>query len=204
MTDIGSDDSIQCELFTKYTIIICMMKYSKISQTDIRRQGAADQCRPYICLKGKKGYKHMKGLNEELLEAWLRLSKTICNERIVSDMPYNESVICNILYRNKIQNPGTYLTATDLCKETGMLKSQMNRTLTTMENKGVIIRERSKTDKRQVYVKMNPEQSELYQRQHQKILELIDKLVEKAGKEKAEEILEKLHVIADIAEEVIE
>lgn len=39
----------------------------------------------------------MKGFNEELLSAWLRLSNTICNERIVTQLPYNEALICNIL-----------------------------------------------------------------------------------------------------------
>ena len=63
----------------------------------------------------------MKGLNEELLEAWLRLSRVINNERIVSDMPYNESVICNILYREQVKNPGEYLTATDLCRELSLI-----------------------------------------------------------------------------------
>ncbi len=40
-------------------------------------------------------------MNEELLEAWLRLSTILCNDRIVSEMPYNEALICNILHRRQ-------------------------------------------------------------------------------------------------------
>lgn len=145
----------------------------------------------------------MKNIDEALLGAWLRLSTTICNERIVSDMPYNESLICNILYRNQLDSPEHYLTATDLCKELKMLKSQMNRTLTSMESKQVIIRERSSLDKRQVYVKLNPEKDRIYEEQHSKILHIINELVGKIGKEKAVEALELFTLLADTAEEVI-
>lgn len=86
-------------------------------------------------------------MNEELLEAWLRLSTILCNDRIVSEMPYNEALICNILYRRQRQDKKGTTTATDLCRQTKMLKSQMNRTLQSMEDKKIITRRRSDTDK---------------------------------------------------------
>ena len=91
-------------------------------------------------------------MNEELLEAWLRLSTILCNDRIVSEMPYNEALICNILYRQEMQKEDKKLTATDLCKQTKMLKSQMNRTLQCMEEKKIITRQRSDVHNR----KKNP------------------------------------------------
>lgn len=142
--------------------------------------------------------------NEKLLQSWLRLSTAICNERIVSDLPYNESLICHILYKQQLQYPGCYLTATDLCRETKILKSQMNRTLGNMEEKGLIVRERSGKDKRQVFVKFNPEQMRIYEEQHQKILAIIDGLVRKIGKEKAEEAMILFELVADTAQEVIQ
>ena len=69
----------------------------------------------------------MKALNERLLEVWLELSMAINNERVVSDVPFNESLICNILYRAQMQDPDNRLTATDLCNATKMLKSQMRK-----------------------------------------------------------------------------
>lgn len=145
----------------------------------------------------------MKNLNEQLLEVWLRLSVIISNDKLVSDMPYNEALICNLLYENHLQCPENNLTATDLCNHTKMLKSQMNRTLKSMEEKGIITRHPSDSDKRQVYIMFDTE-SEIYKKQHRKILDLIDIMVKKVGEENSIKILEALNIIADTAEETIE
>lgn len=145
----------------------------------------------------------MKQMNEDLLDAWLRLSTVINNERVVSDVPYNESLICNILYRNQVQTPDRQLTATDLCNETRMLKSQMNRTLNSMEEKGFIRRERSATDKRQVLVFLDMEQIFVYQNQHSRILKLLDTIIERLGADKALETIQLLNQITNIANEVL-
>lgn len=142
-------------------------------------------------------------MNEKLLDSWLRLSISIVNDRIVSDLTYNESLVCNILYKNMLEQPERRLTATDLCTETHILKSQMNRTLNDMEAKNYIIRERSLQDKRQVFIRINPTQIEAYHRQHQKILALIDNLVDRIGLEKAQDIVNTFNLIADTAGEVL-
>lgn len=144
-----------------------------------------------------------KNMNEELLDAWLKLSVAINNEKVVSDMPYNEALICNILYRNQIHDPLKKLTATDLCNATKMQKSQMNRTLNSMEEKSLIMRERSELDKRQVFVSLNMEQNEIYERQHVKILEIIDSLTERLGEEKSKQALQLFTMITNIAEEIM-
>ena len=144
-----------------------------------------------------------KNINEELLGAWLKLSVAINNEKVVSDMPYNEALICNILYRNQIHDPLKKLTATDLCNATKMQKSQMNRTLNNMEEKSLIVRERSELDKRQVFVSLNMEQNEIYERQHVKILEMIDSLTERLGEEKSDQALQLFTMITNIAEEIM-
>lgn len=145
----------------------------------------------------------MEILNEKLLDAWIRVSLAVNNERIVSDMTYNESVICNILYRNEKINSGEKITATDLCNRTKILKSQMNRTLNNLEEKQIITRERSETDKRQVYVRFNMDKADVYKKQHAKILKLVDTFIEKFGEEKASEIIEMFNAISNMADEVI-
>ena len=65
----------------------------------------------------------MQNMNEKVLNAWLRLSTTICNERIVSEMPYNESLICGILHHNALAHPEKKITATELCEKTNIQKS---------------------------------------------------------------------------------
>jgi len=142
-------------------------------------------------------------LNEVLLGAWLKLSTAINNSRIVSEMSYNESLICNILYRNATESPDKALTATDLCDETKILKSQMNRILTQLEGKNLITRERSKEDKRKIFIRLTTEQSNAYLKQHEQILKLLDEIIEKLGEEKAKEIIHALNRISNVADEII-
>ena len=146
----------------------------------------------------------MQNINEKILGAWLKLSTSICNERIVSELPYNESLICGILHRNAKDHPEIKITATDLCEKTNIQKSQMNRILNTLEDKGLIFRRRSEKDKRQVYVSMNMENAEVYERQHKNILRVVDEIIEKVGKEKADEIVQLFTLISNKAKEVME
>ena len=145
----------------------------------------------------------MQNINEKVLGAWLKLSTTICNERLVSELPYNETLICGILHRNAVENPDNQITATELCEKTNIQKSQMNRTLNSMEEKGLIIRKRSAKDKRQVFVSMNMENAAIYEKQHKKVLDIVDTVLEKVGKEKAEEIIQLFTLISKKAKEVV-
>ena len=63
----------------------------------------------------------MNELNEQILDAWIQLTTAINNERIVSEMPLNEALICRMLYHNKDKN----ITATDLCGWTKMQKDRI-------------------------------------------------------------------------------
>lgn len=141
----------------------------------------------------------MERLNEELLDAWIRLTSMISNRRLTSDMPYGEALVCNLLYRNSKR----LVTATDLCQETGILKSQMNRTLSNMEEKGLIVRTRSEQDKRQLFIALNMEQMGIYMKQHREILDFIDGIIVKFGEDRTREAIEMLNEIMKIAQEVM-
>ena len=142
---------------------------------------------------------YMRELNERILDAWIDLTTVINNERLVSEMPLNESLICRILYQNKEND----ITATDLCSLTKMQKSQMNRTLMNMEKKNWIIRQRSDKDKRQILIALNEEKMRAYQEQHEHILNIVNKPIERIGQENTEKTVELLNLIVQIAREEI-
>jgi len=146
----------------------------------------------------------MSSLNERLLDSWIDLSLTIINEKIVSELPYNESLICNILSRQERNHPETILTATDLCQMTQMQKSQMNRTLTAMEEKGLIFRERSGDDRRQVFIRLSANMQNAYHMQHEKILSIVDLVIARVGEEKAEALVSIFQELTEAAEEVLQ
>ena len=145
----------------------------------------------------------MKNINETLLATWLRLSTAINNSRVVSELTYNESLICNILYQHSFGETKQELTATDLCKKTKILKSQMNRTLNHLEELGIILKKRSTADKRRVFILLNKAQADKYEKQHTEILTLLDAIIEKLGAEKAHQTIEILNTISEIADEVL-
>ncbi len=136
-------------------------------------------------------------MNEEILEAWLKLNVAINHERIVSELPYNETLIYRYLYNHQDQ----VVTATKLCEVTGMLKSQMNRTLTSMEEKQLIFRQRSKHDKRQIEVTINKDHISIYETQHERIIRIVDRLIERVGEDNAKTALMLFEMIAEIAKE---
>ena len=76
-------------------------------------------------------------MEDELLNLWIDVSTAINNSRIVQTLPYNEAHICNHLFRISGQDHDT-MTPTQLCNATGMAKSLMNRTLRSLEEKGLI------------------------------------------------------------------
>ncbi len=121
---------------------------------------------------------------ERLLSAWLTLSSTLWNERIVTGMTFNEAFICNLLTHRRLEAPGAPLTATDLCARTQLLKSQMNKLLNEMEKKGYIQRLRSDKDKRQSFILLTPAGEDAYAREHAGITAILQALVEELGEEK--------------------
>ncbi len=140
--------------------------------------------------------------NERLLDSWLRLSTSIMNPRVVSSMSYNESLVCNVLYRQHC-NGGPRLTATDLCNETKILKSQMNRILTSLEDREIIKKERSSSDKRLIYLALNEDKLDVYLEQHARILELLDSIIKKLGPEKTAQAIEMFDEISTIADSLL-
>lgn len=141
----------------------------------------------------------MTSVTESLLDSYLQFSMAICNERVVSELPYNEALICNLLYRAA---PGA-LTATELCEKTRMRKSQMARTLNEMEEKGMILRRRSQSDRRQILVELNKEGAEAFFRQHVKTLELVDAISRRMSPEKLQTLAALLNEAAEAAREIL-
>ena len=145
----------------------------------------------------------MNTLNEDLLAAWLRLSTSVINSRVVSELSYNESLVCNALYTALKNNPENPLTATDLCNTTRMLKSQMNRTLNQLEKREMIIRQRSESDKRKIFILLNQDKLSDYEKQHTNILQLIDGIISHLGEDKTYETMALFHEISNIADNLL-
>jgi len=138
----------------------------------------------------------MLKMNEQILTSWLMMIMAIDSERIASKLSYNEALICNILYNNT----DLEMTATDLCAMTKMQKSLMNRTLTSLESKGLIERNRSCTDKRSIIVRLVHDENSLFASQHQDTLNYVDKIISHLSEEEKLEIIRVFNLVADLAQ----
>ena len=151
-------------------------------------------------------YIYPSKLSEELLAAWLHLTSVIDNQRFAAaahggsqaqpSLPFNEAMVCGLLAQ--AQADGRKLTASDLCRQTRILKSQMNAILRSLEQKGFISRQQSRTDRRRIELELLPEGLSLYQKGHQRIRVLTDRLIDEMGREQIEALIPLLRQAASI------
>lgn len=141
-------------------------------------------------------------LPEQILKKWLDVTSSIQNDRIVQDLPYNEALVCNHLIYAKTQTPD-YLTPSKLCQKTGMQKSLMNRVLKSLAEKDLIEYVDDISDKRVTPVRINAGKQDVFLKEHNKNVHIVEQLVEFWGPEKSLRILEALTDIEEGAAKII-
>ena len=119
---------------------------------------------------------------DKLLDAWLSLTSTLWNTRLVSSMTFNEAHVLGLLLRHGNAEP---MTATALIARTHLLKSQMNKVLTALEGKGYITRARAQSDRRLVLIRLTLEGEAAYRSEHAGIEALLTRLVGRIGEAQA-------------------
>ena len=140
-------------------------------------------------------------MNEELLAVWLQLTNVIDNHRLTEGpagryrMPFNEALVCGLL-------AGGCRTASELCAESRILKSQMTAILRSLEEKGVIQRRRSQTDRRCIELRLLPEGCSRYADGHRQALSLIDRLISGMGEEKIRQLIPLLRQVTEIFDQI--
>lgn len=135
-------------------------------------------------------------LGEDLIQIWLRMSSVLKNNRLISTMTFNEIFICNILYHHKCCSD-TLLTATEVGQKTKLLKSQMNKIISSLEKQGLIRRIRGTKDRRKVYLEFVEENSQVYLSEHQRILSMLDELTNQLGEDM---ILKVIHLMTEVTD----
>lgn len=140
-------------------------------------------------------------LMEALLDGWLQMSMSIWNERLVTAMTYNESLVCNLLYKQRKRSAAP-LTATDLCSRLQIRKPQMNVILNGLEEKGIIARTRSKEDRRSVNIELTETGIPLYEKAHREILRFPEAIIAHFGEERMREFAATMKDVAACFEQV--
>jgi len=124
-------------------------------------------------------------IQEQLLQSWINMSLVIRGNRLVSGLSFNEMIICRILYEKRNTGQQT-TTATELCQQMQLLKSQINKLLTTMERNGLIERKRSENDRRKIEIRLTDRAVALYTAEHARILQILRHVSDQLGAEQTE------------------
>ena len=139
---------------------------------------------------------------DRLLSAWLSLTSTLWNKRLVSDLTYNEAHVLGILLRKK--GSPIPCTATMLIQYTRLLKSQMNKLLTTLENKGYITRTRSSEDKRVIFIALTESGEAAYLAEHAHVEAIVSQLIAQIGEDKAQALTQGINETVAALENILE
>ena len=144
---------------------------------------------------------HNTSASEALVQAWLSLSSTVWNRRLVSGMRFNEAYICGILSH---QPEDANCTAAQLCRTPGLLRSQMNQLLGGLERIGFILRERSEADRRKVFIRLTKKGRMAYEQEHQGILSMVNLLTERIGTQETEALAAQISAVSGVLRDILQ
>lgn len=139
------------------------------------------------------------GTEEALLSAWMDMAMNIRGNRLLTGLSFNEIVVCSILYR-AMKEGSEMLTATDLGNHTKLLKSQLNKVLNLMEDRGLIERIRSDKDKRKIFLKLREEKLSVYLEEHDKVMAIVHHVCVALGEEQVKVLTGLLVEVVDLVD----
>jgi len=131
-----------------------------------------------------------KNKAEELLQAWVTLSGIIKNCRITKGLQYNEAIIMNILHKQYQDDGEGKVAIKDIVQKTKMLKSLVNRTVNSLEKKGLLERCESDGDKRISYVRCAKDKIDLFLSVHNGSLMHAENIIEIIGEDNTESFID--------------
>ena len=138
---------------------------------------------------------------DRLLAAWLSLTSTLWNKRLFSTLTYNEAHVLGILLR--AEDTARVCTATTLIAQTRLLKSQMNKLLTTLEGKGFICRARSEEDKRVILIRLTDAGRAAYLAEHEHIAGILSQLIDTLGEDRARALTDGINEAVSALEHIV-
>lgn len=124
--------------------------------------------------------------SEKLLTAWIKLSGMVKNSRITKGLMYNEAVVMHYLHERYLADRKGIVSIKEIVERTKMLKSLINRTVNSLEKKGLLLRCEEQGDRRMSFVRCVPEKLETFFEVHRESLRVAEGIIDIIGDEDAE------------------
>lgn len=128
----------------------------------------------------------------QLIQAWVQLSGMLKNSRFTKALPYNESIIMLQLYEAGEQP----ISIKEITLRTRMLKSQVNRTINSLEAKGLLERCVGDGDRRIGYVRLRKEQLPLFLQVHAESMQIAQNISDIIGPEDTDHFIRIVNKLA--------
>lgn len=134
---------------------------------------------------------------EALLGSWLHMTYTIRGNRFLESLSLNSMAILNLLQQVDENEPG--MTASELIRQTGLLKSQMNKELASLKDKGIVESVENAEDGRSVYNRITQIGRRAYKAEHDRVMTLLHRIEEALGTDETRRLAVDLKMAIDVA-----
>ena len=124
-------------------------------------------------------------LEEEMLRSYINMSANIKENRLLSDLSFNEIMVMNLIVEEEM--PFKVLQ-----KRLNILKSQLNRIINDLKTKGLIETYIPLDDKRKLMIKKGSNIA-LYFKEHEKMLKLMSLVKKELGENDFKKLIELLN-----------
>ncbi|MBR4972201.1 MAG: MarR family transcriptional regulator [Oscillospiraceae bacterium] len=114
-----------------------------------------------------------------LIQSWVQLSGILKNSRFTKELPYNEAVVMLQLY----QAGDHPISIKEITAKTRMLKSQVNRTINSLETKGLLARCEANGDRRVGYVRAIKDKLDVFLQVHATSMDIAKNISQIIGPE---------------------
>ena len=132
----------------------------------------------------------------DLLRAWVQLSGILKNSRFTKELPYNEAIIMLMLYERYQADGRGILSVKEITASTRMLKSLVNRTINSLEAKGLLERCQSEGDRRIGYVRCIEDRLGVFLQVHASSMEIAGQISAIIGPEDTEAFIRIVNKLA--------
>ena len=126
-------------------------------------------------------------------------SKTEVMSRF-SKYAHGEQLVLVGLYKNT----GSPILPSDIAKETNMSTARVATILNNLEEKGLVTREISRTDRRKILVAITAKGREEAEQSRKEAVSRIVKILERMGEERTKSFVENVQLFFDLAMEIFE
>lgn len=123
-------------------------------------------------------------LEEEMLRSYINMSANIKENRLLSDLSFNEIMVMNLIVEEE-------MSFKEIQERLNILKSQLNRIINDLKTKGLIETYVPLDDKRKLMIKKGNNIS-LYFKEHEKMLNLMSLVKKELGEEDFKKLIELL------------